>query len=274
MVVGSASTRGDGRVRQPGKGVARPRGFLAGEEIPDTARVGSSAFVAALVSALAHSGTLTLAAALAPALAICPKNDPRGAFLGHIKDRGTRAFLDFREPLLAASGRLAGGLLTEEDLGEIEARMKPLDGARTESAARSKIFRTPWPEAERPVRGARVHAIAATDRAGAFAVLCYEEHQEGIAVKELGLLAPLYAEPVVRGKTRTRPGHALSAVAPIALVSLGSNIGAALAARPGTDADKEIGASAAAIAEGTLLSSEAIIGVIRAEDAAASLFEG
>ncbi len=258
----------DGRVRQPGKGVARPRGFTSEEDIPDAARVGASAFVAALAAALAHAGTLTLAAALAPALSLVGKKDPRGVFLAHVKDRGTRAFVDNADPLLGAAGRLAGGLLTADDLGDIDARMKPLPRAAHDHGAR--LLRAPWAGPQGSSRGA-VHCVAATDRAGAFAVLSYEEHDEGVLVPELGLLAPFFAEPVVRGQTRTRPGHALPARSPIALLSLGTNLDAALGARPGTDVEKALADAALAAGQGTLMSSEAVIGVVRSEGAAASL---
>lgn len=268
----------DGRVRQPGKGVARPRGFTSEEDIPDAARVGASAFVAALAAALAHAGTLTLAAALAPALSIAGKKEPRGAFLAQVKDRGTRAFVDQAEPLLAAAGRLAGGLLTADDLGEIDARMKPLHAparvsATTQQRDGAQLLRAPWASPQGSTRGI-VHCIAATDRAGAFAVLAYEEHSEGVLVPELGLLAPFFAEPVVRGETRTRPGHALPARSPIALLSLGANMDAALGVRPGMDVEQALANAALAAASGTLLSSDEVIGVVRADGAAASLHDG
>jgi hypothetical protein len=262
----------DGRVRQPGKGVQRPRGFTSEDDIPDAARIGASAFVAALVSALAHAGTLTLAGAIGPALSAFGKKEPRGAFLAEIKDRGTRAFLDQAEPLLAVAGRLAGGILTADDLDDIDARMKP---AKAHYVGSAKLLRTPWegPAEGTPARGV-VHTITATDRAGAFAALAYEVHEEGVLVPELGLLAPFYAEPVVRGQTRTRPGHALPSPAPIALLSLGPNVDAALGARPGTNAEKALHEAAVAAEEGKLMSSDEIVGVVRSDRAAASLFEG
>ena len=41
---------------------------------------------------------------------------------------------------------------------------------------------------------------------------------DGLAIGELGLRAPFFAEPVLRGETRIRPGDARAAAAPIALV--------------------------------------------------------
>ncbi len=264
----------DGRVRQPGKGVARPRGFTSEEDIPDAARIGASAFVAALAAALAQAGTLSLAAALAPALSLIGKKEPRGAFLAQVRDRGTRAFLDEAEAFLAVAGRLAGGLLTADDLGDIDARMKPLHAHRDgpEAAHGATLLRAPWQSAQASSRG-NVHCVAATDRAGAFAVLSYEEHQEGLLVPELGLLAPFFAEPVVRGQTRTRPGHALPARSPIALLSLGANVDAALGARPGTDVESALSDAASAAGQGKLMSSEAVVGVVRSDRAAASLYD-
>src|SRR5580704_8331081 len=59
----------DGRVRQPGLGAQRPRGFLSSEEIPEAARVGVPALPAALATALASLGAFTLLRAAGPALA-------------------------------------------------------------------------------------------------------------------------------------------------------------------------------------------------------------
>src|SRR3954453_18756949 len=51
----------DGRVQQPGRGVARPRGFTEDAAIARAARVGVPALPAALASTLATSGASTLA---------------------------------------------------------------------------------------------------------------------------------------------------------------------------------------------------------------------
>jgi hypothetical protein len=49
------------------------------------------------------------------------------------------------------------------------------------------------------------------------AIACYEAPQEGVPVPGLGLIAPAFAAPVMRGEARVRPGEARPAAAPIAL---------------------------------------------------------
>ena len=57
------------------------------------------------------------------------------------------------------------------------------------------------------------------DRNGSFAIACWDEGVDGLTIGELGLRAPFFAEPVMRGATRVRPGDARPAAAPIALVA-------------------------------------------------------
>src|SRR5688572_32963231 len=52
--VGSGARAFDGRLRQPGRGTKRPRGFKQNEAIPDAARVAVSASVAAAMVAHAY----------------------------------------------------------------------------------------------------------------------------------------------------------------------------------------------------------------------------
>jgi hypothetical protein len=63
-----------------------------------------------------------------------------------------------------------------------------------------------------------VRVIACADRNGMVAVACYSVPQEGLAIEPLGLTAPCCATPVMRGKTRVKPGEPRSAAAPVALL--------------------------------------------------------
>src|SRR4051794_36370387 len=80
----------DGRVRQPGIGAPRPRGFRDGEDVPDAARVGVPWLPATLSAAVATSGSSTFAQVLAPGLALA-KGSPRHDVLVKIASRGPRA---------------------------------------------------------------------------------------------------------------------------------------------------------------------------------------
>jgi hypothetical protein len=265
----------DGRVRQPGKGVARPRGFLPEDEVPDAARVGASAFVAALVGVLAHANTLTLNQAMAPAIAAAGKKSPRGALLARIRDRGPRAFADEAGPLVDAGGRLAGGVLTKDDLEGIDVKLKRASLVHEHGM---RVARVPW-EAAHPNAASnpgKIHAIAAADRGGAVCVLTWEENDHGIEVRDLGLRAPLVAEPVMRGHERIKPGTPLSAAAPAALLALGEWVDAAIAARPsraGDAAEKALDDVIAAAAKSRSLVGvgDSVIGVVAGKGTASSL---
>ncbi len=107
----------DGRVRQPGLGAPRPRGFMSNEEIPDAARVGVPWLAATMSAAIATMGSATFNQVLGPAVALA-KNTPRKDVLERIAARGPRAMEErqIAVELLAAAGRPSGGLLTTDDL--------------------------------------------------------------------------------------------------------------------------------------------------------------
>lgn len=252
----------DGRVRQPGLGAPRPRGFQPGEDIPAAARVGVPWLPATLAVAAATSGTSTFGQVLAPALAIA-KGTPRGDTLAHIAGRGPRAIEErpLSMELLAAAGRTNGGLLTSEDLASPQpevvsgnlveinlpdpepveppkpAFLKP--GAKKTAPVRHfrSVMTLPWAELDElaPVAPADLdvasaRGIAVVDRYGGFAVATWDEGIDGLNIPELGLRAPFFAEPVRRGVTRLGPGVVRPAAAAIALVGDTKGPVAALAA--------------------------------------------
>lgn len=242
----------DGRVRQPGIGAPRPRGFREGEDVPDAARVGVPWLPATLSVAVATAGTATFAQVMAPGLALA-KGSPRHDVLAKIGSRGPRAIEErpLSAELLALAGRPSNGLLTSDDLSsqrpEIHHASRHLlrlagDGGPRTAGGRGHVgvkkseptdgptprvvIALPWanddggypvpPVGHPPV--ATTRAVAAVDRFGAFAVACWDEGVDGITIPELGLRAPFFAEPVMRGATRVRPGDARPAAAPVALV--------------------------------------------------------
>jgi gamma-glutamyltranspeptidase/glutathione hydrolase len=237
----------DGRVRQPGIGAPRPRGFRNDEDVPDAAKVGVPWLPATLSVAVATAGTATFAQVLAPALALA-KGSPRHDVLAKIASRGPRAVEErpLGAELLALAGRPSGGLLTSDDLSsqrpEVHAASRHvLRGAGAARPARPArkgttetsgdtaprvVIELPWSNDDGgtpvPPAGlveiATMRAVCAVDRHGAFAIACWDEGVDGLTIAELGLRAPFFAEPVLRGATRVRPGDARPAAAPIALV--------------------------------------------------------
>lgn len=215
----------DGRVRQPGIGAPRPRGFREDEEVPDVARIGAPWLPATLSAALATAGTATFKQVIAPALALA-KGSPRADVLAKIAARGPRALEErpLSAELLAMAGRPSGGLVTAEDLASPRpdvraARRVPLGGRFVVELPWSRIEDGTPSAPARAVSIGSVRAVATVDRHGGFAVACWDEGIDGLLLEAVGLRAPFFAEPVLRGKTRVRPGDARPAAAPIAFLA-------------------------------------------------------
>jgi hypothetical protein len=245
----------DGRLRQPGLGVPRPRGFLAGEAIPAAARVAVPMLPAAAASAIASLGSATPRRVAGPALQHARAcSEDRARLLEAFATRGASVFLDdaVAGELVAAAGRAARGLLTVEDLESVRPEIVSCDDRSLEPTG---VWTVPWRSLEptAPPAGARsTHVVAAADAQGLMAVACYEAPIDGLAIGPLGLVAPAFAVPVMRGERRTRPGEPCAAPAPIALrMLLGITdfaIGLAGAPDPEAALDRLISAVAAALA--------------------------
>jgi gamma-glutamyltranspeptidase/glutathione hydrolase len=205
----------DGRVRQPGLEAPRPRGFVAGEAVPEAARVGAPAMPSALATALAMLGTATLAqAARAAAKQASAASPERAAVLKALARHGAPALST--EPvateIVHAAGRAARGLLTVADL----AAPRPDVVRRQERELTPRgLFAAPW--AAEGENGSTTHVVIAADGRGMVAAAAYEDVSEGLAIPALGLIAPRFAAPVMRGQVRVRPGQPLPACAPVVL---------------------------------------------------------
>jgi hypothetical protein len=235
----------DGRVRQPGLGAPRPRGFLPSEPVPDAAYVGVPALPSSLATVLATLGGSTLLRVAGPAIAWAKSRSPeRAAVLEAVARRGAPALADdaIAGELTAAAGRAARGLLTPEDLAAVRPEV-----TRCEESAlgASGILTVPWRDAT--LDASWGHVVAAVDGRGLVAIACYEASFDGVGIPALGLVAPRAAVPVLRGKPRISPGDPRGAAAPIAL-----------RARRGL-VDLALGVAASGAADASL---DAVIGVL------------
>lgn len=210
IAVGGAGTgfhAVDGRVRQPGFGVARPRGFESPLEVPAAARVAVPTFAPALAGVLGTFGTWTCTQAAGLAMPHAA-GSPRTAWLKLFAHRGGTLLVGtaIGDHLLSAGGRLAGGVVTADDLARATTDVHPLRAELLEGD--SWLHTIPWGEpGEEDLSHAQV--IAAVDGRGTFAVATFEDRQEGIYVDELGMHLPGLAVPVMRGVPRLRPGTTL-----------------------------------------------------------------
>jgi hypothetical protein len=217
--VGSGGRVFDGRLRQPGLGVRRPRGFVT-ENVPVASRVALPTGVAALTVALAYEqrATLTAVAKVGAREATAAGATERARLLARIASVGPGALAEssFVRPLLHLASPSEGGLLSPRDF--VAAEDVALE-ARARVLRDTTWLEAPWADAKpEPVApGGERHGICAVDANGVFAALCYEQIGSGLDVPALGLVAALGAVPVRRGTPRVAPGTRLAAFAPVAI---------------------------------------------------------
>lgn len=239
----------DGRVRQPGLGNPRPRGFRPEDAIPEAARVGVPALPAALLAAVTTYGKLSVAANVGPGTELArAKSKARATVLQRIAERGPAAFAEafLAEELTASAGRLAGGLLSKQDMDEL----RPVLTRASVHAGRvgRELVTVPWGAssvrgvAAVPPLGADVRVIVAADRNGLLAVGCYEVPKAGLSVEAFDLVAPFRATPVLRGEPRVKPGEPRGAAAPIALGQLAGTVDLAVGLGASAEAEALLGA--------------------------------
>lgn len=214
----------DGRVRQPGSGAPRPRGFLRGKPIPKAAHAGVPASLLALAVAHAHDNNLSFSRLSQPAVDIARHrgSDERASALARVSTHGAAALRDnfFARPLIAAAGRVAGGLLTQEDLALVRPGSESPREIVSEESSR-RVLVAPW-EGLLGTTGRYSEIIAAGDHRGVLAVLAYTPDDEGVEVPELGLALTRDAVPVLRGIPRTSPGTPSPSPKPLGIILEGA----------------------------------------------------
>jgi gamma-glutamyltranspeptidase/glutathione hydrolase len=205
----------DGRTRQPGKGLPRPRGIVKAEAVPDVALVAVPSSLGALALLHAYAGEFTLDRLAKAALDHAGAADTRAAVVTKFAERGPAALADaaIARPLLAVAGRSEGGLLSEEDLAEVRPESEPPRQAALSAVRRALVV--PWPAPEAP--GRTTEFVVASDVNGVMAALSYAPDDDGVAVPELGLTLARDAVAVRRGIPRVTPGDPLPCAAPIAM---------------------------------------------------------
>lgn len=218
----------DGRVRQPGLGAPRPRGFVPGDTVPAAASVGVPCFSSAVLAALAAYGTRSVNHCVSPCVDLAKAHSAERAKVIEQVARHGPSFIgrdDVANVLVERFGRMAGGLLTQEDLvaspPPVEAvpvhKAEGNGGSRPDFALMPHAARTD----ERRIEGGgplRLAMLLVVDGYGLFCAAAAEMHGDAIPIEELGLAAPRLAEPVRRGEPRITPGTARPSGAPIALV--------------------------------------------------------
>jgi hypothetical protein len=222
----------DGRCAQPGRGAARPRGFVEGTAIPAGARVAVPRSIGMLMLLGGQRGRATLGELSRPGVAVAESSGAklRGALLRKVGAAGVLALRnpDVARALLAVGGALAGGALTEADLEEAA----PAEGdAETTVVSEGLTVHAPpfsTDDGEDPDVHADAETIVACDGRGVIAALSYVPARHGVAVPELEVTLGRTAVPVRRGVTRVAPGTVLRASAPIAIALQSGGFAAAV----------------------------------------------
>lgn len=216
--VGSGARAFDGRLRQPGVGAKRPRGFLETDTVPLAARVALPTTVPALSLALAYQGKGSLTGLVRPGVSAAEAagKPSRAAVLERIGAVGAQALGEsaFAQPFLHLASPSEGGLLTHADFS---AAAEDLSVAAISQRHEGGMMLAPPFDAPRSLDTAfgAGEAIVAVDAQGVFAALSYRRLGAGLGVDALELIAPLAAAPVLRGQARVRPGTRLLSPAPL-----------------------------------------------------------
>lgn len=216
----------DGRAAQPGRGAARPRGFVDVASVPDAARVAVPRALGLLSLLHNYMGRARMRELARAGVAAAEQAGAkaRAALIRQVGASGAAALQgrELTRALLAAGGGVAGGALTEDDLAEAlpaDAEAGALElGEASGGAGVVTALRPPWPIGAE----ARVaEAIVACDGRGMLAALACSPADDGIPLPELELSLGRDAVPVRRGVPRVSPGTPLPAAAPIAVLLRG-----------------------------------------------------
>jgi hypothetical protein len=228
--VGAGARAFDGRQKQPGLELRRPRGLGPDETPADAARVAVPGGIAALLVALRYSQSVSLGKVLSPGIALAKQAgcERRAEVLEQIQRLGPAALAapSIARPLIHRAGPSEGGGLGTADLtaiSEIDHPARVLGSSRVvpwkdERLDAQRVSDSEWAASE-----ARQQGLCARDARGGLAALCYDHASMGFLVEELELLLPFSAIPARRGVTRVAPGSFLPAPAPLAIeVSAGA----------------------------------------------------
>jgi gamma-glutamyltranspeptidase/glutathione hydrolase len=213
----------DGRSAQPGRGAARPRGYVDEGSIPDAARFPVPRALAMLVLLHTAAGRAKWRDLVKPGALAAEKLGAarRAALIRSAGDLGVMALRtrDVERALLERGGSVEGGTLTAEDLAEIRPENA---NARTSSIGdQVTVVSVPWdaPSGALEAEALEAEVLVACDGRGGVAALAYSPAREGIAIDALELVVNREAAPVRRGVPRVAPGTPLAAPGPVAILS-------------------------------------------------------
>jgi hypothetical protein len=213
----------DGRLRQPGQGVKRPRGFTPGQVIPPAARVGIPCSVVAACVALAYDtsnpiGQLTGYGAVRAKKAGAEK---RLELLQHVGRLGAGAFTasHVHRPIVLEAGLTEQGVVTEADFAATpEVDKKCAEASATDGNGAGVVnLSLPWASHDTAAEGNQ-DTLCVVDARGSAVCVAYQNAASGLEIAAWEVVAPLVAAPVMRGVSRVPPGTPIATPFQIRLV--------------------------------------------------------
>jgi hypothetical protein len=216
--LGSGTFAYDGRARQPGREVKRPRGFEGAPPLVSQIAVPGS--IAALAVACAfHPGTSLLAASR-PGVSAAKSAGARqrAAMIDAVAGLGARFLSEprLKRELLARFGPAEQGNWGTADLvAASDIQRVPLPSVTGEGESLTLPWQVDGASKDADVEGAtrrawgRAQNIVAVDASGLFVALSYRELPDLGHLEEFELSLPAFAVPVLRGVPRVTPGEAL-----------------------------------------------------------------
>jgi hypothetical protein len=222
--VGAGVRAFDGRQRQPGLELRRPRGLTPEDTALPAARVAAPSSIAALLVALRYGEQAPLGKVVSSGVLLAKQLgcERRAAVLEQIQRLGAAALAApaISRALIHLAGPSEGGSLGSADLAAIpeldqparsidNTRVAPWDSERPDPA---RVSEADWND-----QLARQQGLCARDARGGLAALCYDRATQGLFVAELELLLPLNAVPPRRGVPRVPPGSFLPAPTPLSI---------------------------------------------------------
>jgi hypothetical protein len=214
----------DGRQRQPGLELRRPRGLGPDESAPLAARVAAPSSIAALLVALRYGQTASVPKVLAAGLALAKQAgaERRTAVLDQIARLGAAALSapGIARELIHLAGPSEGGALTMADLAaipDVDQPARALGSSRLAPWAEERLESKQASAEDWEAQASRQQGLCACDARGGLAALSYDATTTGLQVDALELLLPLNAVPPRRGLPRVAPGRFLPVPTPIAI---------------------------------------------------------
>lgn len=219
--LGAGAFAYDGRPRQPGREVKRPRGFQSGEEVSPAARAAVPGSLVALSIACAYQTGVSLLSASKSGVvkakaAGCKR---RAEFIDRMAGLGASGLCEpqLKRALLSRFGPPEGGQWGHQDL-------VPVHSVQQGAIERAGRLVVPWGDAAAlegvSVDGAAAgpsHALLAIDASGLLCAMSYRSLSEDLVLEEFEVAVPALARPVLRGVPRVAPGTPLSGPARLAL---------------------------------------------------------